>query len=97
MAGLGRIQQRFNAAVVMVLTLAGFGGLAGESGARKAAAGGGQPIARKYIKSSNPRSNTPGMRYQGYCSGRRETARRAARMNPNDNLLAMSYLETFEV
>lgn len=52
MAGLGRIQQRFNAAVVAVLALAGLRGMAGAGSSAKEAAskGYGHPIHRKLLK-----------------------------------------------
>ena len=54
MAGLGRIQQRFNAAVVTLLALAGFRGLAGKKDAKDAAASGhGHPIHAKYLRTQN--------------------------------------------
>ena len=50
MAGLGRIQQRFNAAVVTLLSLAGLRGMAGTDAKEAAHKGYGHPIHRKYIK-----------------------------------------------
>jgi hypothetical protein len=80
MAGLGRIQQKFNAAVITLLSLAGLRNMAAAGDASKqAAAGYGHPIHAKLLKSSNPNANTPGRPYQGYCSGAGETARRAKR------------------
>lgn len=55
MAGLGRVQQRFNAAVAKVLTLAGFARMAGAKGAQETAAQGyGHPIHAKYLRTVNP-------------------------------------------
>ena len=50
--GLGRMQQRFNAAVVTVLALAGLRGMAGTAETAKdtAAKGFGHPLHRKLIK-----------------------------------------------
>jgi len=76
MAGLGRVQQRFNAAIVAVLALLKVG--AGSKKEQARAQGAGHPILAKLIKSSSPNANTPGREYPGYCSGQRETARRAA-------------------
>ena len=53
MAGLGRIQQRFNAAVVAVLALAGFGRMAGTDAKKQARAGGGHPIHAKYLRTND--------------------------------------------
>ncbi len=75
MAGLGRIQQRFNAALVTVLALAGFGTQHANTRDMLTAQKG-HPLAAKYVKSSNPRANTPGRRYRGYCNGQAEIRRR---------------------
>ena len=50
--GMSRLQQRFNAAVVTVLTLAGLHGMSGAKGAKESAAvkGGGHPVHRKLLK-----------------------------------------------
>lgn len=51
--GMGRLQQKFNAAVATVLTLAGFGGLAGQRNAAQASqgkGGHGHPMHRKLLK-----------------------------------------------
>lgn len=93
MAGLGRIQQRFNAAVVAVLALAGLRNMAGAGDHQKAAAAGyGHPIHAKYLRSVyNKSARTP---YPGYCAGARETGRRAARFDNGvtaDNHLASVY------
>lgn len=71
MAGLGRVQQRFNAAVVTLLTLAGFGRGFGKGAKAQAATGLGHPIHAKYLRTMNVdkatgRDLSP---YQGYCSG----------------------------
>lgn len=73
MAGLARVQQRFNAAVVAVLVLAGLRGIAGanETAEGEAALGHGHPIHAKFLKRSNPRSNRPGYPFPGYCNGLR--------------------------
>jgi hypothetical protein len=77
MAGLGRIQQRFNAAVVAVLALAGLRNMAGAGNAAKAAATGfGHPIHAKYLRAHPKLSKTP---YPGYCAGAQETERRRER------------------
>lgn len=56
MAGLGRIQQRFNAAVITVLALAGLKSL-GRSSAKDAAAKGyGHPIHRMFFR-GDPRED----------------------------------------
>jgi hypothetical protein len=51
--GMGRLQQRFNAAVATVLTLAGYGGLAGQAKDAKqgASKGHGHPAHRTLLKS----------------------------------------------
>lgn len=79
MAGLGRIQQTFNKAVLGTLAaLIGFARGGKEEAKRLAGNGGhGHPLLAKYIKSSNPNANMPGREYPGYCFGARETARRA--------------------
>lgn len=83
MAGLGRVQQRFNAAVVGVLAALVSFARGGEKDAKgQAAAGTGHPIHAKYLRSQNyGRATGRGLsRYPGYCYGAQETARRAARM-----------------
>lgn len=81
MAGLGRVQQRFNAAVVGALALLVGFARQGQNEAQAAQWGQttGHPIHRKYLKASNPNSNTPGDPYPGYCSGAREIERRRQR------------------
>lgn len=76
MAGLGRIQQRFNAAIVGTLAaLVGFArGGSSEAAEEAAAAGSGHPLHRKLITRSNPRGNTPGYDFPGYCAGLRYNA-----------------------
>ena len=76
MAGLGRVQQRFNLAVVTALAALVSFARQGHDDAKAAQAGAttGHPIHRKYLKSSNPRSNTPGYAYPGYCEGLRYRA-----------------------
>lgn len=85
MAGLGRIQQRFNAALVAVLALAGFGGR--QATTRELLTQSGVPLSKKYIKSSNPKGNTPGQQYLGYCSGVQEQERRQAQIEAAWNRL----------
>ena len=81
MAGLGRVQQMFNRAVLGTLAaLIGFA-RGGDAQAAKTFAAKGHPILAKLLKSSNPNANTPGRAYPGYCSGDRETARRLERLN----------------
>lgn len=78
MAGLGRIQQTFNKAIVGTLAaLIGFARGGREEAKRLAGNGGhGHPLLAKYLKSSNPNANTPGQKYPGYCAGRQEVERR---------------------
>ncbi len=54
--GLGRVQQRFNAAVAALKALVGRKGTFSEGQAedRAVASGKGQPLAAKYLRSSNP-------------------------------------------
>ena len=66
MNGLNRIQQRFNAAIITILALAGFGG---QRQAEQHAAAQGHPLARKYLRTMNVAKATgrdlpP---YLGYC------------------------------
>lgn len=87
MAGLGRIQQWFNAAVVTLLALAGLRKMTGADAKAQAAKGSGHPIHAKLLKSSNPKGNTSGHAYTGYhsCSDRRrarEIARYGVWINP---------------
>lgn len=95
MAGLARMQQRFNAAVITLLSLAGLRKMAGGGASEAVAKGYHHPIHAKYLKSSSPRANTPGVRYAGYCSGEQEQARRWAQimrlrgLDPNDNAAAI--------
>ena len=80
MAGLGRIQQRFNAAVLG--TLAALIGFArGDKQASERLQTIGHPILAKLLKSSNPNSNRRGYDYPGYCAGARETERRRLRLS----------------
>lgn len=66
MAGLARVQQRFNAAVVAVLTLAGLNRMAGNtSAAKQAAVGFGHPIHAKYLRAQKPQRHR-GYAYPGY-------------------------------
>ena len=75
MAGLGRNQQRFNAAVLGTLaTLLSFA--RGDRQASERLKTHGHPILAKLIKSSNPNSNQRGYDYPGYCFGKQETERR---------------------
>ena len=81
MAGLGRIQQRFNAAIVTLLSLAGLRGMAGDTSAKNAAAHGhGHPLHAKFLRTQNVSKATGRdlLPYHGYCSGKEETARRLA-------------------
>lgn len=68
MAGLGRIQQTFNKAIVgTIAALIGFARGGREEAKRLAGNGGhGHPLLAKYLKSSNPRANEPGYAYPGY-------------------------------
>ena len=76
MAGLGRVQQIFNRAILGTITaLIGFA-RGGHEEAKRLTSGGGHPLLAKYLTSSNPRANTPGYAYPGYCAGARETERR---------------------
>lgn len=76
MAGLGRIQQRFNLAVLtpIALLLGWAGRQQGLDESQPIVSG--HPILAKYTKSSNPNRNTRGSEYPGYCAGQREAARR---------------------
>ena len=70
MAGLGRVQQRFNAAVVGVLaTLVTFarGGTDKQVAERLLAEG--HPILAKLLKHDPPNKTIPGQPYLGYCLG----------------------------
>lgn len=74
MAGLGRIQQKFNAAVVSILALAGLHNMAGGkavTAAEAARKGYGHPIHAKYLHTQNIAKATGRnlRRYAGYCSG----------------------------
>lgn len=81
MAGLGRIQQRFNAAVVGALAaLVAFARQGGDSAAAQTQARGGvgHPIHAKYLRPSDParvRTRYAGKDYS-YCMGVGETLRR---------------------
>ena len=88
MAGLGRIQQVFNKAVLGTLAaVIGFARGGREEAKRLAGTGGhGHPLLAKYLKCSNPRANTPGRDYPGYCSGVKETARRRYQQYPKFTL-----------
>jgi hypothetical protein len=81
MAGLGRVQQMFNRAVLGTLaTLIGFARGGREEAKRLQGNGGhGHPLLAKYLKSSNPNANTPWTEYPGYCAGAQETERRRLR------------------
>jgi hypothetical protein len=81
MAGLGRVQQVFNRAIIGTLAaLIGFArGKADKQSAANLAMG--HPLLAKWLKSSNPNGNNPGSAYPGYCSGDRETRRRLERLN----------------
>lgn len=70
MAGLARMQQKFNAAIVAVLALAGLRNMAGaaQSAADAARVGYGHPVHAKYLRANPMRHNRPGTTYQGYCS-----------------------------
>lgn len=79
MAGLARVQQRFHAAVVTLLALAGFGRQ--RDAQVKAGVGAGHPIHAKYLRTQDyaratGRDLAP---YLGYCYGTREARRRRAR------------------
>lgn len=50
MAGLGRVQQRFNAAIVTLLTLAGLKHMAGKDAKEDAGRGFGHPVHRTVLK-----------------------------------------------
>lgn len=70
MAGLGRMQQRFNVIVASLAALVGFSGHR-MSAVDAARSGSGHPIHRKILRSQNVahltgRDLAP---YQGYCSG----------------------------
>jgi hypothetical protein len=83
MAGLGRVQQLFNRAVLgTIATLIGFA-RGGRSAAESLVGNkhGGHPLLAKLIKHNPPNANAPGRDYPGYCSGQQETARRYVRMN----------------
>lgn len=83
MAGLGRIQQRFNQAVIGVLAaLVGFA-RGGNPEQRRQLEERGHPIAAKYLRTQNVAKATgrdlpP---YRGFCSGAQETARHALSFN----------------
>ena len=80
MAGLGRIQQRFNAAVITLLSLAGLRNMAGADSQEQAARGYGHPLHRKYLRTQNYEKATgrePDQRkYPGFCAGEGERQRR---------------------
>lgn len=76
MAGLGRVQQRFNTAVLGVVAALISFARGGDRQATAQMATKGHPILAKYLKSSNPNSNRRGVEYPGYCAGERETQRR---------------------
>lgn len=66
MAGLGRVQQMFNRAVIGTLAaLVGFA-RGGQEETKRLTSSGGHPLLAKYLKSSNPNVNAPGYRYPGY-------------------------------
>jgi hypothetical protein len=84
MAGLGRAQSKFGLAAVFasIGALMGFGkGYGGTVEHARKSSVHGHPVLRMLLKSSNPRSNWPGQRYPGYCSGAQETLRRARRFD----------------
>lgn len=54
MAGLGRVQQRFNAAVVAALTLLSFGPRGQKAAEKDYAVAQGMPLAKKYLRPANP-------------------------------------------
>jgi hypothetical protein len=79
MAGLGRIQQRFTAALTAVLALVK---LSTDTKAGQRARLEAQPLARKFMRTQNYKKATgrdlpP---YPGYCSGQRERAKRVGKM-----------------
>ena len=84
MAGLGRVQQRFNAAVVGVLAALVSFARGGEKDAKgQASVGIGHPIHAKYLRTQNyGRATGRDLQlYPGYCSGAQETARRSRAIN----------------
>lgn len=70
MAGLARMQQKFNAAIVAVLALAGLRNMAGaaQSAADAARVGYGHPVHAKYLRGDPMNRNRARMPYAGYCS-----------------------------
>jgi hypothetical protein len=81
MAGLGRVQQLFNRAVLgTVAALIGFA-RGGDKQATQHLLAYGHPILAKYLKCSAPRANTPGYAYPGFCAGERGTLRRYQRLH----------------
>jgi hypothetical protein len=79
-AGLARVQQRFNAALLAIGALFRLG--AGSHKAKEIQRQSGQPIARKFLRPSNPaevRTRYKGKRYH-YCMGSLETAKRFRKM-----------------
>lgn len=93
------MQQRFNAAFVAILTLAGFG--RGQSAKAEAAKGAGHPIHRKYLHTNDVAKATGRgcSAYLGYCHGEKETERRLFRMcrergiDTNDNAAVRAFIQ----
>lgn len=104
MAGLGRVQMRFNATVASVLALVGFGRGYGRSAAEEARKGSGHPIHRKFLRSQNVEKVTGrgSEAYAGYCAGHREQSRRVVRLmkaagvDLNDAIAVQDYLRSVQ-
>lgn len=100
MAGLGRVQMRFNATVASVLALVGFGRSYGHNAADEALQGSGHPIHRKFLRTQNVSRATGRDKgdFLGYCAGRKERMRRVRRLmknagvDMNDDAAVQKYL-----
>jgi len=81
MAGLGRVQQKFNAAVMAVMALLA---TQRKDSARQSVIHMGQPLARKYARCQNYEKATGRnlRRYPGYCSGLDYRKRKGATLLP---------------
>lgn len=104
MAGLGRVQMRFNATVASVLALVGFGRGYGQSAAEEARKGSGHPIHRKFLRTQNVMRATGRDKgdFLGYCAGRKERNRRVVRLmraagvDMNDDVAVRTYLQSVQ-
>lgn len=76
MAGLGRVQQKFNAAVMAVMALLA---TQRKDSARQSVIHMGQPLACKYARSQKP-AEVRTIYSRKFCSGKQEIARRARQL-----------------